>query len=203
MGVRTDKARAVVVATARENAGTVNRMVDSLIDHWVEGDDLNTAWEKVQDEVVQEVSERYSARIARALRRAGLQVADDDVLTPDRVRELISEQAGIDLQELSVEGVLEGIDHLASAKLSAAVGMPIDTMLTAEGFKQAIGAAVMEALRNGTAEAIIGDLLVKRARKAAQWKRENVTDPADQKRLEHRARQHKYAAKHSQMWVPK
>lgn len=203
MGAKIEKAKTIAVSTARENAGTVNNMVDSLIDHWVDGDDLSTAWDKVEAELVQEVSERYSARIAAALRRAGLSVADDDVLTPARIRELISEQSGIDLDELSTEGVARGIDRLASARLSEALGVEITTMATAEGLKQSLMAALVASIENGTAERLIAKVRAIRLRKVAQWRREGVDAAADQRRLENRARQQKYARTHSQIWVEK
>ena len=203
MGIRADKAKGVAVATMRENAGTINKLADQIVDDWVAGDDFSVALERASGQLVEEVAERYSDRIRNALRRAGLQVEDGDVLTPDKIREIVAEQAGIDLGDLQADGIVTGMDRLLSKKLSAMIGIEVTTIADGAALKAALEVGLKEALLNGTAERLITGVLRKRARAAATWAREGVTNKADRDRLTRRAYMIEYANTHSQVWVPK
>ncbi len=203
MGVRTDKAKDLAVATMRENAGTINKLTDQIIDDWVAGDDFGVALERASGQLVEEVAARYSDRIRNALRRAGLQVEEGEVLTPDKIKEIVGQQAGIDFQDLQADGIVAGMDRLLSKKLSAMIGIEVTTVADGAALRGAVEVGLKEALLNGTAERLITEVLRKRARSAATWAREGVTNKADRERLERRAYQIAYAETHSQVWVPK
>lgn len=203
MGVRTDKAKGIAVATMRENSGTINRLADQIVDDWVDGQDFSVALERARSELVEEVAGRYSDRIRNALRRAGLQVEEGDILTPDRIKEIVGEQAGIDFDDLQAGGVVSGMDRLLAKRLSSMIGIEVTTVADGAALRAALEVGIKEALLNGTAERIISSVLERRARAAATWAREGVKNKADRARLERRAYQIEYAKTHSQIWVEK
>lgn len=203
MGIRTDKAKDLAIATMRENSGTINRLADQIVDDWVAGDDFSTALERARGQLVEEVAARYSDRIRNALRRAGLQIEDGEILTPDKIKEIVGLQAGIDFQDLQADGIVAGMDRLLSKKLSGMIGIEVTTIADGNALKGAVELGIRDALLNGTAERLITDVLRKRARAAATWAREGVTNKKDRERLERRAYQIEYAKTHSQVWIPK
>lgn len=197
---RLSRGKSLAIATARENSAMVQDVFDNVVDNYTAGasweDSVNAAMEPLKERAI----ERYGPRIRAALRRAGLEFPDDMVLSVESVQDLLSEQSGLDIEALTGEGVADAIDTLLSKRLSETLGVPITSVLNAEGLKTAVEAGVRQAIENGTAERLITAGLSKAARRLATWKRNGVPEREEQQRILHGWYQKKYARTHRQVW---
>lgn len=200
---RMARMKALGIATARENAGMAQDIVDLVFDNYAAGADWADCIEAAKEELARRALERYGDKIRAALRRAGLDYPDDQELTPDGIKEVVARQSGLDLDELTGDGVKRAIDGLLSARLSAALGVDVPTVLDTSAMKLAVEAAVKASIANGTAERLLTAGLTRAARKLVTFKRAGINAKADQKRTMQRWYQKRYARTHSQIWVPR
>ncbi|MDM0119024.1 hypothetical protein [Variovorax arabinosiphilus] len=200
---RASRLKTLGIATARDNAGMAQDIIDLVIDNYTDGASWEDSVNAAKDELQRRALERYGPNIRAALRKAGLNFPDERELTPDAVKELVAEQSGLDIDNLTGDGVADAIDGLLSQRLTAVLGVPIQSVLNAEGLKAAVEAGVKEAVANGTAERLLTAGLTKAARRAATWRRAGITEKVEQRKVLNAWYQKKYARKHQQVWIPR
>ena len=127
--------------------------------------------EAVKGELVDLAIQRYSGNIAAMLRKGGFDVEDGAELTAESITALVSQRTGLDLSDLSEDGIKRAVDKLASERLSAYLGITVTTVLDVDSLKQQIEDAVAESISNGTALKLISRQIRSRASTAATFTR--------------------------------
>ncbi len=196
---RASKTKALAVATVRENKGMAGDVLEEVAGLYFEqGMPFEDALESVKESLIQKAVDRYSDKIRSALQRAGLDLPEG-ALTLDGIKAAIIEKSGLEMNDLTPEAMVGGIDKLASSSLSRATGIPIASVADGQALGDIIKAGVRTAIDNGTAEKLIMGGLSQKARAVVTW-RKNGFDPEAEKKAKNAYYQKRYRRSHKLVW---
>lgn len=114
--------------------------------------------------------ERYSGKIAAMLRRGGFEVADGEVLNVETIVKLINAKTGLEVQDLSSEGVKSAVDKWAAARLSKKIGLEVSTVLNTDTLKAELDQGIKTAIDGGGGLSLVSTGLKARAGRVSAWK---------------------------------
>lgn len=127
--------------------GALNQLIDSKYSELSVGDRFDrTALERVAYDVADAAIVVYREKIAAGLRRAGLEFADDETLTTDKILDAVKAKTGIDLRSFDIEEIKEKALFELSSDISERVGFDIDLK---NGLENGLDAAVDAAIARG------------------------------------------------------
>ena len=132
-------------------------------------DDLPVG-QAVIDVLVDNAVTRYSDKITAMLRRGGIEIEDGKEFTPETLLEVINKAVGYDIDNVSVDGIVDAVDAEISRRVSEATGLQVDTVLSVDALKRSIIEAIGDASTLRGAAGVVNPSLLRRLRDANTWK---------------------------------
>lgn len=176
--------------TVRGNAG-IGERIQELARDGVTGND----WEPVADWALA----RYDTRIRAVLRKKGLDIQDDGPLTVESLKLTIERRSGLEIAELTTEGVAAAFDKRLAAELSRVLGLEITGVFDQVALKEQIKQQVVQKLANGSGGALIKGDTLEALKVAATFARAGLSG-VEKQRAMNRYRQKKYRRNHRLTW---
>ena len=153
----------------------------------------------MRDALVQAALAKLRPHVVAALRAAGLDVPDDVELTPDSLRQILSDKTGLEIASLDAEGIKAAIRERVARKVSDALGVEVSNVMDPDALRAEVKAAAVQAIQSGRANALISSVQIRQIRQAATWARAGVA-PNDRRRYLLRWYQKKYRRTHREVW---
>ncbi|MEQ1638912.1 MAG: hypothetical protein ABL903_19810 [Methylococcales bacterium] len=177
--------------------GMENDILNRLYATFKDGGDLTGA---VRNELVDIAIKRYSDKISAMLRRGGFDVANDEVLTLGKIVQIINDKTGLDITDLSEEGVMSAVDKWAAERASRELGFTVSTVFDVETLKSEVEVEVTAALTDGRALAIVTRWARAAASKSATWNRLGFTSVESRKTVLSAVYQKRYRRNNKWVW---
>jgi hypothetical protein len=177
-------------ATKRGNAGIGERIKEESA-----GGVPSDGWERVADWAL----DRYSLRIRARLEAMGLVVDADGPLTVDAIKDAVRAKTGLDIQDLTPDGVAKALDEKLAREVSGLLRLEVSTVFDTEALKSEIKSQVIERVGGGSGAGVINRATLERLKSAATYARAGVVGD-EKKREQARVRQKKYRHNHRQIW---
>lgn len=192
------KRKALGIMTDRANAGLRNDIIEQIADaYFVDGLSMQEAIDQVQDALVQKAIDRYSDKIRAALARAGLTVEGD--LSVESITAAIAEKSGLEITDLSPDGMVTAADKLAAKRLSAELGIEVASVMQGN-LEQSLIEGVRAGLQNGSIP-LVGARLTKQARAEMTWRREGFENAEDRLKVNNAIYQKRYRRRNKEVWI--
>jgi hypothetical protein len=176
--------------TRRGDAGIGERVKEQL-----QAAGQAQGWEGVADWALQ----RYDVRVRAKLRRIGLDVPEDGPLTIESIKDTINRRTGLDVQDLSVEGLREAFDKRLAVELSEALGVEVSTVFDSEAMQEQVKTAVIAKLAEGGGGSIIRGRNMTLLRASATFARAGLSQAARIQAM-NRIYQKRYRRSHKQIY---
>lgn len=185
------------IALDRADSGIVWEWAQGIYAELKAGRDVGPA---VRDGLIAAALVKCQPHVTAALRRVGIDLPTDEPLTLESIRNAINDKTGLDIADLSEDGVTAAIDAQLARRLSDKLGIEVTSVRDPDALREQVKAAAIDAIRSGRANALISRATINRVRVAATWARAGV--PVDE-RAQYLARwyQKKYRRKHKQAWL--
>lgn len=183
----------------RVDKGSWNDLIDAAYEHYKERG-RESIKEAFSEAVADKVLQRYQVKIAAGFRRAGVEIEDGEPLTAEKLLTIIKDRTGLEINNLSPEGVMSAVDRLLSERLSAAMGVTVTTVFDRQAMMAAMDESVKQAIRDGRAAEFIGKHAMRAARKYATFKRRGIESPEDHRRIMLAWYQKKYRRTNRLVW---
>lgn len=180
----------------RAGEGYERELATAAWEAFKRGDDITAA---VTSDLIDRGINRYSDKIGSMLRRGGFDVEDGEVLTASKIAQIVSDKTGLDLSDMSPDGVKQAVDTWAAARLSERLGLTVTTVLDIDALKLQIDAAVTEAIASGAALELVSKRLRARAGRVATWARAGY-DESTQRKVMMAIAQKKYRRNNRMVW---
>lgn len=188
-----------VIRRLRVDKGSWNDLIDSAYEHY-KANGRESIREAFTEAVADKVIQRYQAKIAAGFRRAGIEIEDGEPLTADKLLTIVQDRTGLEINNLTPEGVTSAVDRLLSERLSAALGVQVTTVLDRQAMMASLDEAVKQAIRDGRAAEFISKKAMKAARQFATFKRRGIGSKEDQRRVMLRIYQKRYRRHNKLVW---
>ena len=183
----------------RVDKGSWNDLIDAAYENYkARGREYNK--EAFSEAIADKVLQRYQVKIAAGFRRAGVEIEDGEPLTAEKLLTIIKDRTGLEINNLTPEGVMSAVDRLLSERLSAAMGVTVTTVFDRQAMMAAMDESVKQAIRDGRAAEFIGKHAMRAARKYATFKRRGIESPEDHRRIMLAWYQKKYRRTHRLVW---
>lgn len=183
----------------RVDKGSWNDLIDAAYENYKERG-RESIKEAFSEAIADKVLQRYQVKIAAGFRRAGVEIEDGEPLTAEKLLTIIKDRTGLEINNLSPEGVMSAVDRLLSERLSAAMGVTVTTVFDRQAMIAAMDESVKQAIRDGRAAEFIGKHAMRAARKYATFKRRGIESPEDHRRIMLAWYQKKYRRTHRLVW---
>lgn len=181
----------------RAKAGTVLDIAVAVTDRLIEGAEVDDALEA---ELSERAVARYEPHLRAAFERYGVPIEQDAPITVDTLLGAIKLKTGLEIEELSVDGVTSAVDGEVSRRVSSLLGVEIDSMMVLDKVKEALVKSAVEAVASGRATRLISKAIIRRIRSGATWSQQGVpTD--DRKTILNREYQRRWRKKYKQVWL--
>ena len=183
----------------RVDKGSWNDLIDAAYEHYKERG-RESIKEAFSEAIADKVLQRYQVKIAAGFRRAGVEIEDGEPLTAEKLLTIIKDRTGLDINNLTPDGVMSAVDRLLAERLSAALGVTVTTVFDRQAMMAAMEESVKQAIRDGRAAEFIGAQAMRAARKYATFKRRGIESPEDHRRIMLAWYQKKYRRTHRLVW---
>lgn len=178
-------------------AGAINQQLKTALRDAPEGADQGY-FEGVAVAIADSIGAVFEGRIRAALRRAGIDLPDGPV-TVQTLLGLVRDRSGLDVQEVSADGIRDAIQARLRAAVVDLLGVDVD--LTA-GRDAVIRQAAAAALETGRPNRLVGVVALRQLRAVAAAAAVGLdTTPAGLRRAQVRIAQRKYRARNRFKWV--
>lgn len=154
----------------------------------------------VYESVADWIFDRYDLRIRARFARMGLKMPEDGPLTVESIRDMVRARSGLEIEELTPDGVMRAVDQQLAAQLSERLGFTVSTVFDVETVKAEVKAQVLEKLANGEGAGVIKGRSLRKLRAVATFARAGWTVPEAQKVL-NRIYQKRYRRRNVEKWV--
>lgn len=141
----------------------------------------------------------YDRRIKAYFARAGIDLGDD-VLTVEKMREKIQSATDLEIDELTVEGLMRAVEKPLARELSKLLGFVVTAVFDEVELMLQVKRHVLERLEDGEGGGVLKGRTLHRLRVAATLAKSGAS-PGDRRRVLNRAYQRKYRMSHAQTWV--
>ena len=183
----------------RVDKGSWNDLIDAAYENY-KARGRESIKEAFSEAIADKVLQRYQVKIAAGFRRAGVEIEDGEPLTAEKLLTIIKDRTGLEINNLTPEGVMSAVDRLLSERLSAAMGVTVTTVFDRQAMMAAMDESVKQAIRDGRAAEFIGKHAMRAARKYATFKRRGIESPEDHRRIMLAWYQKKYRRTHRLVW---
>lgn len=177
-----------IFKTARGNEGIAERINEAARSGQSDG------WEGVADWALN----RYDTRVRARLRIMGLDVPDSGPLTVQTLKDVVRAKSGLDIEDLTPEGVSLALDKRLAAELSRELGFEVSTVFNTDSLRIEVKSGVMAALDAGRGGPLHGDTL-EDLRAVATFVRAGLVGD-DRRKALNRYKQKKYRRNNKQIW---
>lgn len=147
--------------------------------------------------------DRARPRILAALRARGLDLPEDREFSEEGLREALAAKTGLDIEELSEDGIANAIRARMARELGRALGiddLEPDALADPETLRAALVGRAKDAVMSGRANKLMSARAIRQVRAAASWARLGV-DPGERARILNRWYQKKYRRNNVQRWA--
>lgn len=158
-----------------------------------------TVTQSLIDELSARALARYAGHILAAMRREGFPLGDGEPVTLNVLVTAINERTGLNVQSLTPEGIAGAVDGLMAAKLGAALGVEVSTVLDAAQLKADILAGVSLSVQSGRASELVPADTIEAVRRAATWTRAGIGE-VERVKILRRWYQKKFRKTHKSEW---
>ena len=141
----------------------------------------------------------YDKRIRAYFARAGIDIGDD-VLTVEKMREKIQSATELEIEDLTIEGIMLALEKPLARELSKLLGFVVTAVFDKVALMLQVKKHVLERLEDGEGGGVIKGRTLHRLRVAATLAK-NGTSQAERRRVLNRIYQKKYRKSHDQTWV--
>ena len=182
----------------RWNAGIQNAFDGAVAGVDVEGAEpefINGVGRLVADVALR----HYDRRIRAYFARFGVDIGDD-VLTVESIREKVRAATGLEIEELTPQGIADALERPLAAAVSELMGFEITSVFDQGQFKEQVKAHVLARLIDGEGGGVLRGQTLHRLREAATYARAGA-GPAERRRLLNRAYQRKFRKSNRQTWT--
>lgn len=183
----------------RVDKGSWNDLIDAAYEHYKERG-RESIKEAFSEAVADKVLQRYQVKIAAGFRRAGVEIEDGEPLTAEKLLTIIKDRTGLEINNLTPDGVMSAVDRLLAERLSEALGVTVTTVFDRQAMMAAMEESVKQAIRDGRAAEFIGKHAMRAARQYATFKRRGIESPEDHRRIMLAWYQKKYRRTHRLVW---
>lgn len=164
-----------------------------------ESDPLINAGLRVALEPVANLALRlYDRRIRAYFRLNGIDIGDD-FLTVESIKAKIESATGLEILELTTEGILDALEKPLAKALSELFGFVITKVFDQIELKRQVKEHVLERLKDGEGGGVIAGEVLHQLRDVATWVHAGL-GPVERRRVMNRAYQKKYRKTHAQTW---
>lgn len=183
----------------RVDKGSWNDLIDAAYENY-KARGRESIRDAFGEAVANKVLQRYQVKIAAGFRRAGVEIDESQPLTAEALLTIIQERTGLEINNLSPEGVMKAVDRLLAQRLSALMGVTVTTVFDREAMMAAMEESVKQAIRDGRAADFIGRHAMNAAQRYATFKRRGIESPEDHRRIMLAWYQKKYRRTHRLVW---
>ena len=176
--------------TKRGNEGIAERIQEQAADG-----DVSEGWEAVADWALN----RYDTRVRARLRVMGIDVPDDGPLTVQNMLEAVRSKSGLDIVDLTPQGVTDAVDKRLAVELSRALGFEVSTVFNQDALKLEVKGRVLELLADGRGGAVVSGRSLTSLRAAATFAAQGF-GPDERKKAQNRFKQKKYRKSNKLVW---
>ena len=156
----------------------------------------DTGWSSVADWMLA----RFGGHVGAAMRRGGIEVEDGQPITLESLAELIRARSGLDIKELSADGVSKAVEERLARALSEQLGVPVTQVFDADALRAQVKAGLLEHLTRGGGAGILTYATTHRVRDTAALLAAGK-EPSDKQKAQARLRQRKYRRTHKLQWI--
>lgn len=190
---------AMKIRRLRVDKGSWNDLIDAAYEHYKAG-----GRESIRDAFTQAVADkvirRYQAKIVAGFARAGVVIDPDQVLTAEGLMTIIADRTGLEITNMTPEGVTAAVDKMLSERLSAALGVPVSTVMDRQAMMASMEEGIKQAIRDGRAAEFISAHTMRAARQYATFKRRGIEGPDMHRQIMLRWYQKKYRRNNKLVW---
>lgn len=187
-----------IVHTLRVNKGVMNDLIELAWRHYKENgrESLPNAFTEAAADLA---IKRYDEKIRNGFARAGVPLPAGE-LNAQTMLGIVQQQTGLELQNLSADGIVQAVDKLLSQRLSQALGVTVATVMDKDAMIASINAAVVQAIRDGRAGEFVNRHALHAARRYAAFKNAGI-GPENAAKIAARMRARKYRKTHKLVWL--
>ena len=180
----------------RADAGGANRLIEEIKNAPPSPGGSVLSWDGLADWLLQ----KYDSRVRAKLRGMGLNVPESGPLTVDGIKATIREKTGLEVEDMSVDGITAAFDKQMASELSERLGFQVSTVFDQAAMKAQVREVVLAKLADGTAAGLLKGKTLRAARSLATFQRAGISPDAAQKILNQKY-QKKYRRTHKQIWA--
>lgn len=184
------------VSVERALSGTERDIVGEV---WAAYKAGATVGDAIKAALMDRAVERFGGHLRAAMRAKGFDIGDDEVLTVEVLRRVVSERVGLEIEALTPADVARAVDRLIARRLSERLGVEIPTVVDAEALKASLMESALNAVQTGRANRLMPRASINRIRAVATWARSGVA-PSDRKRWLARWYSKKFRRTHWAEW---
>lgn len=137
--------------------------------------------------------------IRARFKRLGLEIPEDTEISVEAIVDLVRVKTGLDVQELTPDGIMRAVDGQLAAQLSEKLGLTVDTVFDVDAAKEQVKAQLLEKLANGDGAGILNGPALTRLRAVATFQRAGFT-PKEMSNAYNRIYQKRYRRTHKEIW---
>lgn len=142
---------------------------------------------------------RMDTRVRAKLEKLGVDVPNDGPFTVASITESIKETSGLEIENLTKDGLLEAVDGAMAREFSSKFGLQVTSVLNPATLKEEVKAALLEKVADGSIYAYVKGPTVKIIRQIAALRQ--VGRPAtDRKKILARVYQARWRRTHRLVW---
>lgn len=141
----------------------------------------------------------YDKRIRAFFMRAGIDIGGD-ILTVDSIRQKLESASGLDIQELTQQGIADAIERRLAGQVSELLGFTVTRIFDPIELQEQVKSHVIARLIDGEGGGVLKGRVLHQLRVAASWERAGISS-AERRRILSRHYQRKYRRNHDQTWV--
>ena len=187
------------VAISRENISTSLDIVQTCIDAKLDSD---KSWSEVMSNMVAEKAlEKYQGHIRAAFARAGVRIEEGETITVPVLLRVIEERTGLQINDLTEQGVMSAVDGHVSKGLSERLGVELPSVMGGvDVIKTALINAAKEAVASGRATKFMTAGLIHKIRTIKTFNSEGIETEEDRKKVMARIYQKRYRRRNKEVW---
>lgn len=141
----------------------------------------------------------YDKRIRAFFRRAGIDIGEA-VLTVESIRQKIESASGLEINDLSQQGIADAIEKRLAGQVSELLGFTVTRVFDAVELQEQVKSHVISRLIDGEGGGVLKGRVLHQLRVAASWERAGISSQ-ERRRILSRHYQRKYRKHHDQTWI--
>lgn len=191
-------AKRLKIKLERANVSNSINVLESIWD----GHAAGLTWSEAAGQVVAEQAlQRYQVHLAAAFARYGVVLEPGEQITVPVLLRVINEKTGLNVDNLTPDGVALAVDTVLAGRVSAALGVEVASVQNLDGLKQNLIDAAKQAVISGRATKLISRGMITKIRAMKAFKDAGVNEEKERLAVMNRAHQKKYRRTHKEVWT--